>query len=102
MRATANKAQHARGARARREPSQRLAASPLFAAETSRAHAWHRPCCIDLTEGKTMLTFVSIPVVLGSQASAVATGWAPAVPLLTVGVAAVAPLVWGLAGLAVI
>ena len=49
-----------------------------------------------------MLTFVSIPVVLGSQASAVATGWAPEVPLLTVGVAAVAPLVWGLAGLVVI
>ena len=49
-----------------------------------------------------MLTFVSIPVVLGSQAGPVATGWAPEVPVLTVGLAAVAPLVWGLAGLAAI
>ena len=49
-----------------------------------------------------MMTFVSTPVVLGSQAGAVATGWAPGVPLLTIGVAAVAPLLWGLAALAVI
>jgi hypothetical protein len=49
-----------------------------------------------------MMTFVSVPVVLGSQAGAVATGWAPEVPLLTVGGAAAAPLAAGLAGLALI
>jgi hypothetical protein len=49
-----------------------------------------------------MMSFVAIPVVLGSQAGAVATGWVPPTVLVSVGVAALAPLAWGLIGLVVV